>query len=52
MTEKQIRKILRDRKIKAAGGFSNKEITNLINGTFTVPVFDKKHKRQVNLILH
>ena len=46
MTEKQIRDILSDKKIKAAGGFSNTEITNLINGRFTVPVFDKKSIRE------
>ena len=42
MTEKQIRTILRDRKIKAAGGFSDLEINNIINGRFTVPTFDRE----------
>ena len=38
MTEDQIRKILRDKKIKTAGGFSNIEINNIIKGRFTVPL--------------
>ena len=42
MTPVEIRKILRDRKIKAAGGFSDKEIDNIIGGTFTIPRFDSK----------
>lgn len=37
MSEGQIKKILRDRKIKAAGGFSNLEINNIVKGIFTVP---------------
>ena len=42
MTVPQIRAILRDKKIKTAGGFSNTEIENIIEGRFTVPRFDKK----------
>ena len=42
MTDAQIRKILQDKKIKSAGGFSNKEINNLMRGKFTVPVFNKQ----------
>ena len=45
MTDAQIRKILQDKKIKSAGGFSNKEINNLMNGKFTVPVFNKQGLR-------
>ena len=42
MTVPQIRAILRDKKIKTAGGFSNTEIENIIEGRFTVPRFDKR----------
>ena len=42
MTPIEISKILRDRKIKAAGGFSDKEIDKIIRGIFTVPKFDSK----------
>ena len=45
MTEKQIRDILSDKKIKAAGGFSNTEINNILKGKFTVPVFNKQTLR-------
>ena len=45
MTDAQIRKILQDKKIKSAGGFSNKEINNLMRGKFTVPVFNKQGLR-------
>ena len=45
MTDEQIRKILQDKKIKSAGGFSNKEINNLMRGKFTVPVFNKQGLR-------
>ena len=46
MTVPEIRAILRDRKIKAAGGFSNKEIENIIDGRFTIPRFNKKELRE------
>ncbi len=45
MSDAQIRKILQDKKIKSAGGFSNKEINNLMRGKFTVPVFNKQGLR-------
>ena len=41
MTESQIKKILRDKKIKAAGNFSDREINNLFLGRFTVPTFNR-----------
>ena len=45
MSDAQIRKILQDKKIKSAGGFSNTEINNLMRGKFTVPVFNKQGLR-------
>jgi len=41
MSKSQIEKILRDKKIKAAGGFSKTEINNLLLGRFTVPKFNR-----------
>ncbi|NCW69720.1 MAG: hypothetical protein EBV86_14410 [Marivivens sp.] len=41
MSESQIKKILRDKKIKAAGNFSDTEINNLFLGRFTVPTFNR-----------
>ena len=45
MTDAEIRKILQDKKIKTAGGFSNTEINNILKGKFTVPVFNKQTLR-------
>jgi len=47
MSEDQIKKILRDKKIKTAGGFSNIEINNIIKGRFTVPTLDSSFFRDV-----
>jgi len=47
MSEDQIKKILRDKKIKTAGGFSNLEINNIIKGRFTVPTLDSSFFRDV-----
>ena len=50
MTVPEIRAILRDRKIKAAGGFSNKEIENIIDGRFTIPRFNKRDTKNTSSI--
>jgi len=47
MSEDQIKKILQDKKIKTAGGFSNTEITNIIKGRFTVPTLEKTFYRDI-----
>jgi len=47
MSEDQIKKILRDKKIKTAGGFSNIEINNIIKGRFTVPTLNSSFFRDV-----
>jgi len=47
MSTEQVRSLLRDKKIKTAGGFSNVEIENILNGTFTAPRLDVKFFRDL-----
>ena len=47
MSKEDIRKLLRSKKIKAAGSLSNKEIEMILKGRFAVPEFDQSFLKEV-----